>query len=191
MEETYDGLETGKTETTTNPTDEFSDIIGVLPENVEELIAERNSENPENDFEALGVEPRLLKAIDELGFMHPMPIQEMVIPHLLHEDGDVIGLAQTGTGKTAALGLPLLQRIDEDDNRPQALIIAPTRELCLQIAGDLADFSKYLDNVRILPVYGGSSIDSQIRALRNGVQVVVATPGRLIDLINRGTVHLD
>lgn len=191
MEETYDGLETGKTETTTNPTDEFSDIIGVLPENVEELIAERNSENPENDFEALGVEPRLLKAIDELGFMHPMPIQEMVIPHLLHEDGDVIGLAQTGTGKTAAFGLPLLQRIDADDNRPQALIIAPTRELCLQIAGDLADFSKYLDNVRILPVYGGSSIDSQIRALRNGVQVVVATPGRLIDLINRGTVHLD
>ena len=105
MEVMNDGLETGKIETTTNPTYEFSDIIGVLPENVEELIAERNSENPENDFEALGVEPRLLKAIDELGFMHPMPIQEMVIPHLLNKEGDVIGLAQTGTGKTAAFGL--------------------------------------------------------------------------------------
>lgn len=141
-------------------------------------------------FEGLGVEPRLLKAIGEMGFESPMPIQEMVIPHLLEKDGDVVGLAQTGTGKTAAFGLPVLQRIDVSKNVPQALIIAPTRELCLQIAGDLADFSKYIDSLRILPVYGGSSIDSQIRTLRKGVQVVVATPGRLIDLIKRGEVKL-
>ncbi|MDE5887455.1 MAG: DEAD/DEAH box helicase [Muribaculaceae bacterium] len=141
-------------------------------------------------FEDLGVEPRLLKAIEELGFEQPMPIQEMVIPHLLEKDGDVVGLAQTGTGKTAAFGLPVLQRIDVAKRVPQALIIAPTRELCLQIAGDLADFSKYIPDLKILPVYGGSSIDSQIRSLRNGVQVIVATPGRLIDLIKRGEVKL-
>ncbi len=149
-------------------------------------------ENKEiRSFEDLGVEPRLLKAIEELGFATPMPIQDMVIPHLLEKDGDVVGLAQTGTGKTAAFGLPVLQRIDVDRRVPQALIIAPTRELCLQIAGDLADFSRYIDNLKILPVYGGSSIDSQIRALRNGVQVIVATPGRLIDLIKRGEVKLN
>ncbi len=142
-------------------------------------------------FADLGVAPELVKAIGELGFEHPMPIQEMVIPHLLGKRGDVIGLAQTGTGKTAAFGLPVLQRIDPTLDEPQALVIAPTRELCLQIAGDLADFSKYEENVRILPVYGGSSIDSQIRTLRKGVQVIVATPGRLIDLIKRGEVRLD
>ena len=142
-------------------------------------------------FDELGVEPRLLKAIEELGFEHPMPIQEMVIPHLLEKDGDVVGLAQTGTGKTAAFGLPLLQRIDPESDATQALVIAPTRELCLQIAGDLADFAKYLDNVKIIPVYGGSSIDSQIRSIRKGAQVIVATPGRLIDLIKRGVVKLE
>lgn len=141
-------------------------------------------------FDELGIAPELLKAISELGFEHPMPIQEMVIPHLLSEDGDVIGLAQTGTGKTAAFGLPLLQRIDAEREVAQALIIAPTRELCLQIAGDLADFSKYQEKIKILPVYGGSSIESQIRALKKGVQVIVATPGRLIDLIKRGEVVL-
>ncbi len=142
-------------------------------------------------FEELGIEPSLLKAIQEMGFEQPMPIQEMVIPHLLTENGDVVGLAQTGTGKTAAFGLPLLQRIDAELSLPQALIIAPTRELCLQIAADLADFSKYIPDLKILPVYGGSSIESQIRALKNGIQVIVATPGRLIDLINRGVVRLD
>lgn len=126
-------------------------------------------------FEELGVAPELLKAIGELGFEHPMPIQEMVIPHLLEKEGDVVGLAQTGTGKTAAFGLPVLQRIDAERAIPQALIIAPTRELCLQIAGDLADFAKYEEDIRILPVYGGSSIESQIRTLRKGVQVIVAT----------------
>lgn len=141
-------------------------------------------------FEELGVEPRLLKAIEEMGFELPMPIQEMVIPHLLDKEGDVVGLAQTGTGKTAAFGLPVLQRIDAGRNVPQALIIAPTRELCLQISGDLADYSKYIPEIKVLPVYGGSSIESQIRTLRNGVQVIVATPGRLIDLIKRKEVNL-
>lgn len=142
-------------------------------------------------FEELGVRDDLRRAIDELGFESPMPVQEKVIPHLLSREGDVVALAQTGTGKTAAFGLPLLQRIDPDVNRPQALILSPTRELCLQIGSDLADFSKYMPQVRVLPVYGGSSIESQIRALRQGVQIIVATPGRLIDLIKRGVVNLD
>lgn len=147
-------------------------------------------EDAAHPFAELGVDPKLVKAIDELGFASPMPIQEKVIPHLLNKEGDVVGLAQTGTGKTAAFGLPVLQRINVEIRLPQALIIAPTRELCLQIAGDLADFAKYIDGLKILPVYGGSSIDSQIKSLRNGVQVIVATPGRLIDLIKRGEVEL-
>lgn len=142
-------------------------------------------------FEELGVRDDLLRAISELGFEMPMPVQEKVIPHLLHEDGDVVALAQTGTGKTAAFGLPVLQRIDTSRRDTQALILSPTRELCLQIAGDLADFSKYIPNLEVLPVYGGSSIESQIRAVRRGVQIIVATPGRLLDLICRGVVNLD
>lgn len=102
-----------------------------------------------------------------------------------------MALAQTGTGKTAAFGLPVLQRIDVDRHVPQALVLSPTRELCLQIASDLADFSKYMPGLKVLPVYGGSSIQSQIRSLREGVQIIVATPGRLIDLIDRGVVKLD
>ncbi len=141
-------------------------------------------------FEELGVRDDLRRAIEELGFEMPMPVQEKVIPHLLKEDGDVVALAQTGTGKTAAFGLPLLQRIDPEKRVPQALILSPTRELCLQIGSDLADFSKYMPAVKVLPVYGGSSIESQIRSLRDGVQIIVATPGRLIDLINRGVVNL-
>ncbi|MBD5255174.1 MAG: DEAD/DEAH box helicase [Barnesiella sp.] len=142
-------------------------------------------------FEELGVRDDLRRAIEELGFENPMPVQEKVIPHLLSQDGDVVALAQTGTGKTAAFGLPVLQRIDPELRRPQALILSPTRELCLQIGSDLADFSKYMPAIKVLPVYGGSSIESQIRALREGVQVIVATPGRLIDLIKRGVVKLD
>ena len=142
-------------------------------------------------FEELGVNEPLRRAIEELGFENPMPVQEKVIPHLLNEEGDVVALAQTGTGKTAAFGLPVLQRIDTSRNVPQALILSPTRELCLQIASDLADFSKYIPDLKVLPVYGGSSIESQIRSLRQGVQIIVATPGRLIDLINRGVVKLD
>ena len=120
-----------------------------------------------------------------------MPVQEEVIPFLLGEDNDVIALAQTGTGKTAAYGLPILQKIDVSTCQPQALVLCPTRELCLQIADDLNDYSKYLDGLRVLPVYGGSSIESQIKTLKRGVHVVVATPGRLIDLMNRKTVNLD
>lgn len=142
-------------------------------------------------FEELGVAPEIRRAIEEMGYENPMPVQEEVIPYLLDEIRDVIALAQTGTGKTAAFGLPLLQKVDVKNYVPQALILAPTRELCLQIAGDLADYSKYIDNLRVLPVYGGSSIDSQIKTLRRGVQIIVATPGRLIDLINRRTVDLD
>ncbi|GAB6010697.1 DEAD/DEAH box helicase [Viscerimonas tarda] len=141
-------------------------------------------------FEELGVATNILQAIQEMGYENPMPVQEEVIPYLLSEIRDIIALAQTGTGKTAAFGLPVIQKIDVKKNAPQALILAPTRELCLQIAGDLADYSKYVDGLRVLPVYGGSSIESQIKALKRGVQIIVATPGRLIDLINRRTVDL-
>ena len=142
-------------------------------------------------FEQLGVATPLLNAIADMGFVMPMPVQEQVIPYLLNEDCDVVALAQTGTGKTAAFGLPVIQRLNTEITQPQALILSPTRELCLQIADDMRDFSKYLPEVSILPVYGGSSIESQIRALKKGVQIVVATPGRLIDLINRGVVKLE
>ena len=125
-----------------------------------------------------------------MGYESPMPVQEEVIPFLLGEDNDVIALAQTGTGKTAAYGLPILQKINVSQYQPQALILCPTRELCLQIADDLNDYSKYIDNLKVLPVYGGSSIESQIKTLKRGVHVVVATPGRLIDLMNRKTVDL-
>lgn len=146
----------------------------------------------EKTFEELGVSEPLRHAVEELGFERPMPVQEAVIPHLLGDDGsDVVALAQTGTGKTAAFGLPVLQRIDPSLEKPQALILAPTRELCLQIGSDLADFSKYMPEIKTLPVYGGSSIESQIRALRQGVQIIVATPGRLLDLIKRGVARLD
>ena len=113
-----------------------------------------------------------------------------MIPYLLGENNDVVALAQTGTGKTAAFGLPLLQQIDVKNRVPQSLILCPTRELCLQIAGDLNDYSKYIDGLKVLPVYGGSSIDSQIRSLKRGVHVIVATPGRLLDLMERKTVSL-
>ncbi|MDR2232746.1 MAG: DEAD/DEAH box helicase [Tannerella sp.] len=125
-----------------------------------------------------------------MGYESPMPVQEEVIPLLLGNDNDVIALAQTGTGKTAAYGLPILQKIDVEKNVPQALILCPTRELCLQIAGDLNDYSKYLNQLKVLPVYGGSSIESQIKTLKKGVHVVVATPGRLLDLMSRKTVSL-
>ncbi|WP_029906620.1 DEAD/DEAH box helicase [Prevotella sp. 10(H)] len=141
-------------------------------------------------FEELGVAANIRKAIEEMGYENPMPVQEEVIPYLLGDTSDVIALAQTGTGKTAAFGLPVLQKVNVKENVPQALILCPTRELCLQIAGDLADYSKYIDNLRVLPVYGGSSIESQIKSLKRGVQIIVATPGRLIDLINRKTVDL-
>ena len=142
-------------------------------------------------FEELGVAAPILKAIQEMGYESPMPVQEEVIPFLLGEDNDVIVLAQTGTGKTAAYGLPILQKINVDLVQPQALVLCPTRELCLQIADDLNEYSKYISRLHVLPVYGGSSIESQIRSLKRGVHVVVATPGRLLDLMNRKTVDLN
>ena len=126
-----------------------------------------------------------------MGFVQPMPVQEEVIPYLLGNRNDVIALAQTGTGKTAAFGIPVLQRIDTNRKETQALILSPTRELCLQIADDLRDFSKYMDDIHVEAVYGGASIEQQIRALRKGAQIIVATPGRLIDLMNRGVAQLD
>ena len=142
-------------------------------------------------FEELGVSSEIRKAIEEMGYVNPMPVQEEVIPYLLGEGNDVVALAQTGTGKTAAFGLPLLQKIDIKKRVPQALILCPTRELCLQIAGDLNDYSKYINDLKILPVYGGSSIESQIRSMKAGVHIIVATPGRLIDLIERKVANLE
>ena len=169
-------------------------------------------------FEELGVSSEILQAITEMGFVNPMPVQEEVIPFLLNTkphiasdtedetekpndntDGetakdvnasDLIALAQTGTGKTAAFGIPLLQRLDTDSRQTQALVLSPTRELCLQIADDIRDFSKYMKGVHVVPVYGGASIEQQIRALRHGANIIVATPGRLIDLINRGKADI-
>ena len=141
-------------------------------------------------FEELGVSLEIRKAIEEMGYESPMPVQEEVIPYLLRNGNDVVALAQTGTGKTAAFGLPLIQKIDVTRRIPQALILCPTRELCLQIAGDLTDYSKYITDLKILPVYGGSSIDSQIRSLKQGVHIIVATPGRLIDLMERKMANL-
>lgn len=150
-------------------------------------------------FEELGVSAPICQAVRELGYEQPMPVQEAVIPYLLGAPIDLIALAQTGTGKTAAFGLPLLQNVERSLQAqpndgvatPRALVLCPTRELCLQIADDLTAYSKYLPSVRILPVYGGSSIESQIRTLRRGVEVIVATPGRLIDLMERGAASLD
>ncbi len=142
-------------------------------------------------FEQLGVASEIIKAIHELGFEQPMPVQEEVIPLLLAKTRDIIALAQTGTRKTAAFGLPIIQKINAKQKAPQALVLCPTRELCLQLSADLNDYSKYVNDVKVLPVYGGSSIDSQIRALKRGVQIIVATPGRLIDLLNRKVMSLD
>ena len=141
-------------------------------------------------FEELGIVPAILHAIADIGFEHPMPIQEEVIPYLLEKNNDVIALAQTGTGKTAAYGLPLIQKTDPSLPTTQAIVIAPTRELCLQITDDLKSFSKYIPSLRILAVYGGADIMPQIRSLRQGVHIIVATPGRLVDLMKRGVADI-
>ena len=143
-----------------------------------------------NTFEALGVSGEILKAIQEMGYVSPMPVQEKVIPYLLGHNNDVVALAQTGTGKTAAYGLPVLQKVDTSRTDVQAIIMAPTRELCLQITDDLKDYSKYIKGLHVLAVYGGASIEPQIRALKKGVQVIVATPGRLVDLMERKVAKL-
>ena len=141
-------------------------------------------------FEALGLKAEILQSVNELGFVNPTPIQEQAIPVLLSGTMDFVGLAQTGTGKTAAFGLPLLHLINAAERFPQALIVCPTRELCLQITNDLQVFKKHLKGVHTEAVYGGASITMQIRNLRQGVQIVVATPGRLIDLIERKAIDL-
>lgn len=138
----------------------------------------------------MGFTPGILRSIEELGFSSPMPVQQRVIPLMLGDDTDIIALAQTGTGKTAAFGLPLVQATDPDLNAAQALILCPTRELCMQITGDLNDYAKHTGGLRILAVYGGAGIESQIRELKKGVHIIVATPGRLIDLIGRRAAKL-
>ena len=142
-------------------------------------------------FEALGIEASLLEGIQSLGFTNPTPIQEKAIPILLSGTKDFVGLAQTGTGKTAAFGLPLLQLVETEMRHPQALVVCPTRELCMQITKDLANFSTQKKSIRSTAVYGGASIGEQIRELKRGVHIVVATPGRLIDLIERKAINLE
>ena len=155
-------------------------------------------------FAELGLKEQILNAITEIGYEQPTPVQAAVIPVLLGEEStddtadgatvptqDIIALAQTGTGKTAAYGLPVLQNVDADDRSTQVVILSPTRELCLQIADDLKDYSRYIDGLHVVAVYGGAGIESQIRQLRKGCQIIVATPGRLIDLIHRGAARLE
>jgi ATP-dependent RNA helicase DeaD len=144
-----------------------------------------------NKFEALGIEPNIVKAITELGFETPTPIQEQAIPVLLKEEKDLVGLAQTGTGKTAAFGLPLIQTVDFNSRNTQALILCPTRELCLQITKDLQSYTKYTQGANIVAIYGGASIVNQLRDVKRGAQIVVGTPGRMVDMINRKGVTLN
>lgn len=141
-------------------------------------------------FQELGLEPMLLKAVTEMGFENPTPIQEQTIPQLQGKSTDMVALAQTGTGKTAAFGLPLLTKLDLNSRFTQSLILAPTRELCVQISKDLINYSKYLNGLKVTAVYGGAPIMGQIRDIKGGSQVVVATPGRLIDLIERKAIDL-
>ncbi len=142
-------------------------------------------------FEGLGIDARLIQATTELGYINPTAIQEQAIPILLSGTNDFIGLAQTGTGKTAAFGLPLLHIIDAAAKYPQALVVCPTRELCMQIVKEIELFKKYMTGVSVVAVYGGASIGLQIRDLKRGVQIIVATPGRLIDLIERKAINLE
>lgn len=142
-------------------------------------------------FEDLGLQPEILKAIKDMGFVNPTPIQEKTIPAILSSEQDIIALAQTGTGKTAGFGLPIIQKIDEHDFNIQAIILCPTRELCLQITKDLENFSNHLKKIQILAVYGGASVDTQVRALKKGAHIVVGTPGRTLDLIKRGTLKIN
>jgi len=141
-----------------------------------------------NPFSTLGIRHDIVNAITELGFETPTPIQEQSIPVLLSGSNDFVGLAQTGTGKTAAFGIPLLELLDFEENYPQALILCPTRELCLQITNDLKNYSKNMKSVNVVAVYGGANISDQLRQIKRGVQIVVATPGRMLDIINRKAI---
>jgi len=137
-------------------------------------------------FEELGIESTILDAISDMGFKVPTPVQREVIPLLVNEESDLIGLAQTGTGKTAAFGLPLVQDISVNSMATRALILSPTRELCVQITNDLQSFAKYKKGMRIVSIYGGASIETQSKELRKGAHIIVATPGRMLDMLNRG-----
>lgn len=142
-------------------------------------------------FESMGLRPEILNAIQELGFVKPTPIQEKAVPFLLESDQDMVALAQTGTGKTAAFGLPIIQQIDPTAKMPQALILSPTRELALQIANDLSNFSKFIGKLNIAVLYGGADIKKQITSLEKGAQIVVGTPGRTLDLIYRKKLRVN
>ncbi|XOF33100.1 MAG: DEAD/DEAH box helicase [Candidatus Electrothrix sp. YB6] len=141
-------------------------------------------------FSDIGLNGEIIDALTALGFEEPTPVQAQVIPLLLEQEVDIVSLAQTGTGKTAAFGLPLIQLADPHNRQTQGLVLCPTRELCMQVASDLTSFSRFLEGIKVLAVYGGARIDQQIRALRSGVQIIVATPGRLKDLITRGAVDI-
>ena len=143
-----------------------------------------------NKFEQLGLNESLLKAINDLGFENPSEVQEKAIPLLLEKDTDIVALAQTGTGKTAAFGFPLIQKIDPENRATQALILSPTRELCLQITNEIKLYSKYVKGIHTVAVYGGASITEQAREVKRGAQIIVATPGRMQDMINRGLVNI-
>jgi len=143
-----------------------------------------------NKFEQLGLNESLLLAIKDLGFENPSEVQEKAIPVLLEQNTDLVALAQTGTGKTAAFGFPLIQKIDADDKSTQALILSPTRELCLQITNEIKQYSKYVKGLHTVAVYGGASITEQAREVKRGAQIIVATPGRMQDMINRGLVNI-
>jgi ATP-dependent RNA helicase DeaD len=142
-------------------------------------------------FESFGLNNNILKSINELGFVSPTPIQEQVIPHLLKSKQDLIGLAQTGTGKTAAFGLPILEQINTNNNNTQCIILSPTRELCVQITKDMNNFAKHMHNVKITAVYGGASIETQIKELKKGTHIIAGTPGRVLDLMKRGVLKID
>jgi ATP-dependent RNA helicase DeaD len=144
-----------------------------------------------NTFKDLGLNPMVLQALDELGFEQPTAIQNKTIPHLINSDQDVIALAQTGTGKTAAFSLPVIQKLDEHDKNVQALILCPTRELAIQVANDIQQFTKYMHEVSVVPIYGGERIDLQIRKMKKRPQIVVGTPGRVNDMINRRVLKVD
>src|SRR5699024_8772479 len=142
------------------------------------------------NFTEIGLNLDLVKAVEEMGFEQASEIQEKVIPLLLENDTDLIGLAQTGTGKTAAFGLPLLQKTNLDSKKTQGLILSPTRELCLQITKELQNYARYIKSINIVAVYGGASITEQERKIKRGAQIIVATPGRMKDMLQRGIIDI-
>lgn len=165
-------------------TENMSEEKEVSTETAESIPEKRKS------FEETGLKPEILKSLEEIGFEYPMPIQEKAIEAMLETEKDLIGLAQTGTGKTAAFGLPLVHLCDPKNKTTQAIVLTPTRELCIQVANDIEKFGKYIKGLRCLAVYGGSSIENQIRSLKKGIQIIVGTPGRTHDLIRRQKIDI-